>query len=188
MALLDAVQQHLGASEVNQISQQLGISQAQAQTAISSALPALLGGMAGHASQAQGADAVQQAIGAHEGATDNVMGLLGAGGAADGGGLLGKILGGHRDTVQQGVQQASGLDSEKTRKLLMMLAPIVLGVLARKQFGGATAGTAPQQQQQQQSGGGLGGMLQKEAQAAARQSPHLGGLLGKILGAVQTNG
>ena len=180
MALMDMVQQHLGQSEVNQISQQLGISPAIAQTAIGAAIPMIVGGMARHASQQQGAENIQNAITAHDGVTDNVGAVLQAGPPADvgsSGGLLGRILGNHQDTVQQSVQQASGLDTEKARKLLMMLSPIVLGVLARRQFGGQNA--------QQMDSGQLGGVLHQEAQTAAQQSPHVGGLLGKILGAVQ---
>lgn len=180
MALMDIVQQHLGGAEVNQISQQLGISPSMAQTAIAAAIPMLVGGMARHASQQEGADSIQQAITAHDGVTDNVGTVLQAGPPADvggSGGLLGRILGNHQSNVQQGVQQASGLDPEKARKLLMMLSPIVLGVLARREFGGQNA--------QQMSPGQLGGVLHQEAQSAAQQSPHVGGLLGKILGAVQ---
>ena len=182
MALVDEVQQHLGSSEINQISQQLGISPGMAQTAIAAAIPMIVGGMAGHASQPQGATSIQDAVAVHDGVTDNIPNVLQAGPPADvgggSGGLLGRILGGHRDPVQQGVQQASGLDSEKVRKLLMMLSPIVLGVLARRQFGGQNA--------QQADPGQLGGVLHQEAQTAAQQSPHVGGLLGKILGAVQS--
>lgn len=181
MALMDMVQQHLGQAEVGQISQQLGISPGLAQTAIAAAIPMIVGGMASHASQPQGADTIQQAITAHDGVTDNVGDVLQAGPPADAGGsggLLGRILGNHRDTVQDGVQQASGLDGEKVKKLLMMLSPVVLGVLARRQFGGQNA--------QQMDPGQLGGVLHQEAQQAATQAPHMGGLLGKILGAVQT--
>jgi hypothetical protein len=184
MSLLDMVQQHLGPAEVNQISQQLGVDPSVAQAAIAAALPMILGGMAGHASQPQGAQTIQQAIGAHDGVTDNVSSVLRAGPPADvtggAGGLLGRILGAHRDTVQQGVQQATGLDPQKARQLLLMLAPIVLGVLARRQFGGQSAQQADPQQ--------LGGALRQEAQAAQRQAPHVGGLLGRILGAVEAPG
>jgi hypothetical protein len=174
------VQQHLGQAEVSQISQQLGISPGLAQTAIAAAIPMIVGGMARHASQPEGAGTIQDAIAAHDGVTDNVGSVLQAGPPADAsasGGLLGRILGTHRDTVQQSVQQASGLDGEKVRKLLMMLSPVVLGVLARRQFGGQNA--------QQMDPGQLGGVLHQEAQQAATQAPHMGGLLGKILGAVQ---
>jgi hypothetical protein len=181
MALMDMVQQHLGESEVNQISQQLGVSPGVAQTAIAAAIPMIVGGMARHASQPQGASTIQDAITAHDGVTDDVGSVLQSGPPADvgaSGGLLGRILGNHHDAVQQGVQQASGLDGEKVKKLLMMLSPVVLGVLARRQFGGQNA--------QQVDPGQLGNVLHQEAQAAAQQSPHVGGLLGKILGAVQT--
>lgn len=179
MALMDIVQQHLGQSQVTQISQQLGVSPSVAQTAIAAAIPMIMGGMARHASQPQGAQSVQQAITAHDGVTDDVGSVLQAGPPADvsggSGGLLGRILGSHRDTVQQNVQQASGLDPEKAKKLLMMLSPVVLGVLARHQFGGQSA--------QQASPGQLSSVLHEEAQSAAQQAPHVGGLLGKILGA-----
>lgn len=179
MSLLDTAQQYLGQNEVSQISQHLGVNPAVARTAIAAALPMIVGGMARHASNPQGADAIQQAASAHQDVTDNVGSILQAGPPADvgaSGGLLGRIFGQHRDAVQDNVQQASGLDPEKAKKLLMMLSPVVLGVLARRQFGG--------QQATQADPGQLAGALHQEAQAAQRQSPH-GGLLGQLLGGLR---
>ena len=171
-SLLETVQQNLGPNEIDQISQQLGVNPGQAQSAISAALPMIVGGMASHASQPGGADAIHQSLESHGGILGNLGGLLGAGGPADGGGLLGKMLGQHQAPVQQGVSQASGLDSEKTRKLLLMLAPIVMGVLARKH---AAAQTNPAQ---------VSDELKRESQTAQQQAqtqaPQLGGLLGQI--------
>lgn len=181
MAIIDTVQQYLGSSQVNEISRQLGVDQNTTQRAITTALPMILGGLAGHAAQPQGAETIKQALATHENATDNIQQLVQSGPPADvgvSGGLLGRIFGGHRDTVEQGVQQASGLDPDKTKKLLMMLAPIVLGVLARRQFGGQNAQQADPTQLQTE--------LRREAQSAAKESPHVGGLLGKILGAVES--
>lgn len=176
MALLNAIQGHLGQSQIGQISQQLGIDPAMAQTAIAAAVPMIMAGLAQHATQPDGAAAIQQAAETHHDVVDNVGSILQAGPPADTTGLLGRILGHHHDTVQQGVQQASGLDSEKTRKLLMMLAPVVLSVLARKQFGN----------QQQTTPTQISDTLQQEAQTAQQQAqrdqPHLGGLLGQIFG------
>jgi len=159
-SLLEMVQQNLGPNEINQISQQLGVNPGQAQSAISAALPMIVGGMASHASQPGGADAIQQSLASHGGILGNL------------GGLLGKILGQHQAPVQQGVSQASGLDSEKTRKLLLMLAPIVMGVLARKH---AAAQSNPAQ---------VSDELKRESQTAQQQAqtqaPQLGGLLGQI--------
>lgn len=176
MALFDAVQGHLGQSQVGQISQQLGIDPSMAQTAIAAAIPMIMAGMAKHATQPDGAAAIRQAAENHSDVVDNVGPILQAGPPADTTGLLGRILGHHNDTVQQGVQQASGLDSEKTRKLLMMLSPIVLSVLARKHFANQPQ-TNPTQ---------ISDALQQEAQTAQQQAqrdqPHLGGLLGQIFG------
>ena len=171
-SLLDTVQQHLGPNEINQISQQLGIDPAQAQSAINAALPMVVGGMASNAAQPSGADAIHQSLASHAGLLGNLGGLLGAAGVGDGGGLLGKILGQHQAPVQQGVSQASGLDPQKAKQLLLILAPIVMGVLARKHAAG------------QSNPAQVGDDLKRESQTAQTQAqsqaPHLGGLLGQI--------
>jgi hypothetical protein len=177
MALLDMVQGQLGQDGVQQISDHLGVSPTAAQTAIAAALPMILGGMARHASSPQGADAVHQAATTHQNVLDDVPSALQAGPPADHGGLLGKVLGGHQQTVQQRVQQASGLDAEKAKKLLLMLSPLVVSALARRQFGGG---------QQKPGAQDIGATLQQEAttaqQQVQRQAPHIGGLLGQLLG------
>jgi hypothetical protein len=181
MALLDAIQGRLGQSGVDQISRQLGVNSGLAQTAIAAALPMIVAGMAKHASQPDGATAIQQAAEAHQDVPDNVGEVLQAGPPADtstGGGLLGRIMGQHHSAVQDGIQRATGLDGDKTRKLLMMLSPIVLGMLARQHFGG----------QQQADPAQINNTLQQEAQSAQqqvqRQSPHIGGILGQIFGSL----
>lgn len=179
-SLLDLVKEHLGPQEVSQISQQLGTDQATTQQAVNAALPALVGGMANTAQQPQGASTIQQLMGSHAGVLGNLGSLLGAGAPADGGSILGRILGHNQNEVQQGVQQASGLGSDQTRKLLMMLAPIVMGALAKRAM---NHGNANDPQEIQKS-------LQQDGQHAREQaeahSPHLGGLLGKIMGMAES--
>ena len=181
MALIDSVQQQLGPNEIDQIGQQLGISPGVAQTAVSAALPMILAGMARHAQQPDGATTLDQAIDAHSNIPTDPARVIATGAPADAsigsGGLLGRIFGPHRETVTGGVQQASGLDADQAKRLVLMLSPILLGLLARRQFGGA-AGTA-------KSPGALSGTLQQEAQSAAQNAPHVGGLLGKLLSAVE---
>ena len=176
MALLDNAQQYLGDNQIGQISQHLGINPNIARTAIAAALPMIVGGLARHASSPSGADAIKQAASAHANITDDVATVFQAGPPADAsatGGLLARVFGQHRDAVEQGVQQASGLESDKARKLLLMLSPVVLGVLARRQFGNQSVS--------QVDAGQLAGALHQEAQNAQRQSPNIGGLLGKLL-------
>ncbi len=163
MSLIDLVKQELGQNGIKDISQQLGADPATTEQAISSALPMMLGGMASTAQQPGGESALQSAIGA----------LGGGGGALGGiGGVLGSILGQHHSTVQDGVQQSSGLDAGKAGKLLLILAPFIIRAMSKHQE------AAPAQQ----PNGGLAGSLQQAAQDAASGSPQIGGMLGKILG------
>ena len=174
-SLIDLVKEHLGPQELSQISQQLGTDPATTQQAVNTALPALVGGLASRAQQPQGGSEIQQLLGSHSGVLDSLGSLLGAGAPADGGGLLGKVLGQNQSDVQQGVQQASGLGSDQAHKLLMILAPIVIGALARRAM---NHGSSPDAQEIQKS-------LQQDGQQAKQQaeqhSPHLGGLLGRIM-------
>lgn len=174
MSLIDLVKQELGPSGIQDISQQIGADPAATERAVTSALPMMVGGMASTAQQAGGENALQSAIGAlGGGGGGGGGGMLGGLGGLLGGGILGSILGQHHSTVQNGVQQASGLDAGKVGKLLMLLAPFVIRALAKHQSSPAA----------QQQAGGMAGSLQQEAQnAAANAGPHVGGILGQILG------
>lgn len=181
MSVVDLVHDHLGPQEIQQISQQLGVDPATAQNAVQAAVPMMVGGMASTADQPGGATAIQSLFGSHGGVLDNLGSILSAGAPGDGGGILGQILGRHQNTVQSGVQQASGLGSDQTRKLLMILGPIVLAALARRH-------AQPAAQESASPDASLGGALRRDAEAAQAktQSPHIGGLLGKILSHVET--
>lgn len=172
-SILDLVRQHLGPQEISQISQQLGVDPGTAQKAVDTAVPALVGTMASNAQQPQAASGLQQLMGSHEGVLGNLGSLLGAGAPADGGGLLGRILGQHQPAVQQAVQQTTGLQPDQTQKLLAMLAPIVMGALARRASEHGAAQQDPGQLQQ---------VLQQDATQAQQQSGPMGGLLGRIMG------
>lgn len=123
----------------------------------------LLGNLAG---MVEGAGASNSAgSGGLGGMLGGLGGMLGGSGA---GGILGSILGGSHSAVTDGVSQASGLDRQKTMRLLMILAPIVLAAVARHR---STAGA---------SAAPVGDVLQQEAQAHA-SNPRYGGILGGIL-------
>jgi hypothetical protein len=163
VSLLDLVQQQLGPQEMQQISQQVGADPATTENAVHAAIPMLLGGMANGAREPGGASALGGLLGGGGGGAlggllggaggGGLGGLLGgmlgggggggAGGGMDMGGILGSVLGRSQPAVHDGVQQASGLSGDQTKKLLMILAPIVLMALAkRRQQGAAGAGGA----------------------------------------------
>ena len=181
----DLIQSQLTPDKINKISSAIGADPAITQQAVNAAVPMIMGGMAQHAASPAGASAIESAAGQHAGMLDGIGGMLGgagldgvlgglggmlggAGGSGGVGGILGSILGSSHSQVQDGVTQASGLDRQKTAKLLMMLAPIVLAAIAHHKQ--TTNATATQ----------IGSDLQREAQVHA-QHPQFGGILGGIL-------
>lgn len=168
LSLIDSIRQQLGPNEIQQISQQLGVDPATTEQAIQSALPSMVAGMDGNAQQGTGANDIQTAFGGQGGILGGILaGGAGGAGGADFGGMLDSILGRKNDEVQGEVQQKSGLDSAKTRQLLMMLAPIVLAALARRRT--QSKESAPP----------------KLDDVRAEEKKSDGGLLGKILAQVQ---
>jgi hypothetical protein len=160
-SILDTLQQQLGPTAIQQMSQSLGADPKSTAAAVSMALPALLGGLSKNASHPDGAAALDRALADHDGSIlDNLGGILGGGGGGGiGGAILGHIFGAKRSTVEQGVGQSSGLNAQQVSQLLMMLAPIVMGVLGRaRQQKGLTPTQLPQvlQQSAQQTTSGLG--------------------------------
>lgn len=178
--IFDLVTQALGQGSVSQLSDQLGTDHGTTQRAVTAALPMLFGAMANHAQTDTGAQQIHSAV------TSTAMPPSApepsAQPAASDSGLLSRILGSQQSEVQNGVAQASGLDMHQAGKVLMYLAPIVIGVLARRHQ------EQPQAQQQSQpaqqtgaSSGGLAGMLREAMQSAQAQAGSSGGL-GGILG------
>ena len=129
-SILDALQAQLGPDTIQKMSAQLGTDTASTSNAISMAVPILLGGLSKNAANAEGAAALDNALTAHDGGIlDNLGALLGSGGA--GAAILAHILGSRRTPVEQGVGRATGMNAQQVGQLLMMLAPLVMGVLGR---------------------------------------------------------
>lgn len=171
-SILEELKQQLGSGTVQQLSSQLGASPEATSSAISMALPILLGGLSSNASSPQGAAELDNALNAHDGSIlGNLGGLLGGGaGGGIGGAILGHILGSKRPPVEEGIGRATGMDAAKVGQLLILLAPIVMGILGRmKQQKGVTAQDLPNVLQQSQA----------ELQAEAPGTAGLGGIFDK---------
>ncbi|HYN82402.1 MAG TPA: DUF937 domain-containing protein [Gemmatimonadaceae bacterium] len=193
--ILDTVRQQLTPETIGQIGQQLGMDEATTRQAIAGALPVVLGGMAGRADDPANAAAMAAesdnygaALGglgglipgsdsSGSGSSGGVLGglgsILGGGGL---GGILGNVLGSSDKVVEDGVSQASGLDSPRAKQLMMILVPLVLAGIARRK---SSQGLDPAQ---------VGPELRSDAQSAQayaeRKAPQMGGLLGAIMGQV----
>lgn len=139
------VASQLEGAPLQQIAQQLGIAPAQATTAISAALPLLLGALGRNASQPQGAQALFGALQKDHAGLDlgSVLGsVLGGGSSSPGGQILGHIFGGNQPRAEQGLGQATGIGGDKAGMLLRLLAPLVMAYLAKRMFDQHQRGTA----------------------------------------------
>ncbi|MEM6327249.1 MAG: DUF937 domain-containing protein, partial [Bacteroidota bacterium] len=177
---LDLLAQNLGGQNMGQLAGAIGANESQTQTAVAAALPAILEALNRNTNNTQGAQNLASALQRdHDGSLlDNLGGFLtgamGGSKAADGAGILGHILGGQQQTVEQGVAKASGLDMGKVAKLLPLLAPIVMAALGRRQ---RQANLDPT---------GLSGILGQDSQRARQHAPD--GLLGALSGFLDRDG
>lgn len=177
---------------VDQIAGLLGTDQQTARTAVEAAIPTLLAGMHNNAQASGGAASLESALSQHR------DGLLEGGvdvsrvDTADGEKIVSHVFGGQQDQVASqlaGTSQLSGVGGDLVRKLLPILAPIVMSYLANKVLGGrgqsgadASGGTGGAGQAGGiDLGGILGGMLGGAGGAAAGGAGGMGGL-GDLLG------
>lgn len=133
--LMDLLSQTFGLDTTAQIGRAVGAEPAGTSSAIATALPALVAALGRNAGQPAGATALHGALTKdHDGSIlQNLAGFLGNAQGGPGAGILKHVLGDRRDTVEQSVGHASGLDKRQVAALLVTLAPIVLGVLGRAQ-------------------------------------------------------
>ncbi|MBP6599955.1 MAG: DUF937 domain-containing protein [Giesbergeria sp.] len=196
--LVDQLMAQLQGAPLQQMAQQLGTDSAQTQSAVSAALPLLLGALGNNAAQPQGALDLFGALQQHQGAgaaaggaggaaamlgalggSGGLGGLLGgllggAGGgtaaspASNGAAILGHIFGGNQQRAQDSLGQATGLGAN-AGQLLQMLAPIVMAFLAQRVSAGGLNADA------------LGQVLGQEKAQVQQQGGLGGGLLGALL-------
>ncbi len=93
-----------------------------------------------------------------------------SGRAANGEGIVNHVLGDRKDPAVQALAGRSGLDVGKIASLLPLLAPIVMGMLGKKERSGGMSFDS------------ITDILGGDTQRAATNSPDIGDLLGSVLG------
>lgn len=175
MSDIDALMKQI---PIGDIAQQLGVSEDDAESAVRSALPGLLGGMAANAGGQDGAASLEKALGQHAGkptptrAADVDV--------ADGERIVGHVLGDKTDRVATGLADANpsaNVTGDLIKKVLPIVAPIVLAFLANKFLGGGSGGT-----KKADGGGGIGDLLGGLLGGLSGSGSAGGGDLGSVLG------
>jgi len=121
MSITDDLYSRLQDGHIGRIGEQLGISQAQAQSAVAAALPLLVGALGRNSQQPAGASSLFNALGRHAGVGVGSAVDAGLGGNGDGNSILGHIFGRRQDSASQGLGAATGLGSERAGALLRLL-------------------------------------------------------------------
>lgn len=177
-SILDGIATQLQGDPLTEMSERLGTDEQTTAKAVSLALPVLLSGLSENATTSAGAMSLGQALDSdHDGSIlDNLSAAIGGAqqGAAptralNAGGILGHILGGRRQPVEQSIGRASGLNGQQAAQLMMMLAPIVMSYLGRRKREAGIDQAA------------MGSVLREEAQEIERRAPGAGDILGQIL-------
>ena len=129
--ILDLLNSDLGKTIINGVSNQTNQPQNKTQDVLTMALPVLMAAMKRNASTPQGAEGLLNAINSkHDGGIlDNLGGLFGGGVDAnildDGSKILGHVLGGKQQHVQNALSQKSGIDAGSVAQILKVAAPIL---------------------------------------------------------------
>lgn len=160
-SLVELLSQQISGQALSNLSQQLGTDENQVSSAISAALPMIVGAMARNASSEDGAKSLFNALQKdHDGSIlENLSGFLGSADNGPGPGILKHVFGEKREMIEKGVSQMSGLNTSTAGSLLENLAPIVMGQLGRMQqsrgldAGGLASILLGERQQQSQAGG-----------------------------------
>lgn len=165
----------LGALPIDQIAAKLGVDPATAQAAVAQGGGAILSGLQRNAQTPEGSSAIEAALGRHTGGT---VGSVDEVDTADGGKILGHIFGGKEQEVAQNLTQDTQTAGIDFSKLLPILAPVVMGMLAKNQA------AAPAGQEAAQGAGGIGDLIGGLLGGGGGQGGGLdiGGLLGGLLG------
>jgi hypothetical protein len=163
------IQELLGQIPVQQIASLLGTDTASAQAAVEAAVPTLLAGMQSNVQAPDGAAALESELARHRnGLADGGVDPLQVD-TQDGEKIVGHVFGGQQDQVANrlaGTANLGGVGGDLVRKLLPILAPIVMSYLAKKVLGGGQDSGAQGSQSSPAGGGGI----------------DLGSILGGILG------
>jgi len=165
--ILDLLNSDLGKTIISGVSGQTGQSTDKTGTLLTMAMPVLMQAMKRNAATPEGAQGLLGALNnKHDGSILDNLGGLFSGGVnesvmEDGGRILGHVLGGRQQNVQNALSQKSGIDAGTVAQILKVAAPLLMGVLGKEQrqakvtdqggldglLGGLLKGNSPQQEQ-----------------------------------------
>jgi len=137
--IMDLLQGPMGQMVIQGVGSQLGQDNSKTQSALSSAIPMLMGALKKNASNPDTASGLLNALNSkHDGSLlDNISDIFGGGNVnedviEDGDKILGHVLGEKKEVVAAAISKQNGLDMGSAMNILKMAAPIVMGMLGKQ--------------------------------------------------------
>lgn len=177
----------LGSLDLDQVAARVGAQPDEVRAAAQTVLPALLGGMRANAQDPAGERSLEDALTQHrddllDGGVDVAQVDTG-----DGQAIASHFFGAQQDRVVQQLGSQTGGGQDLVRKLIPILAPIVMSYIAKKYLGGGgSAGGGAQQAQA--PGGALGDLLGQVLGGAGGGGGAAGSILTEVLGGLLGGG
>ena len=131
---LEALLGLLQGQDLGQLTEQVGGNEGQVKNGVMAALPAMLTALSKNTGTEKGAQELNNALETkHDGSIlNNLSGYLSNPDLKDGAGILNHLFGSQTSNVANAVSQSSGLDSNGSMKMLLMLAPVLMGMLGQQ--------------------------------------------------------
>lgn len=127
--------QQLSDDGVNKISEKVGVEKNTTATVLSAAIPLLLSALANNSSKSDGAESLYNALNKdHDGSIlNNLESFFSNPDAANGAGILRHTLGEKQTVITEGISKGTGLKNNTVVQILQIAAPLVLGLIGKKQ-------------------------------------------------------
>ena len=140
MGIQDLLNSEIGKNLIDGASKQLNLSPQTAATALSAAMPMIMGAMKNNAAKPEGAAGLLKAFGSDQhssgGILDQLSNILGGESIdsnvlTDGSKILGHLFGGQQNNAAEVVGKSSGIDMNSAASLLSIAAPLVMAYLGK---------------------------------------------------------
>ncbi|MBX3097945.1 MAG: DUF937 domain-containing protein [Salinibacterium sp.] len=169
---------------VGDIAKQLGVPQDVAEAAVKQVIPAIIGGMAVNAQDADGQKSLESALSKHATSASGKKVSVKEIDTADGEKIVNHVFGAKKNDVVAAVadtSKSSNVTQELIAQLLPIIAPIVISFVAKQFLGQKDTAPAAKETTPAASSGGIGDLLGGLLGSSQGQEI-IGGVLGGLLG------
>ena len=187
MDLASMMQTMLSSDSIAQMSEKTGTSTDEVKSVLLSALPAMLSGVQGQASNKDTVAGFAGALDSHAlDDTSDIAAFLSNVDIKDGEKIVGHLLGGEQTAATKAAAKKAGLSTAATGSILGAAAPLLMSLLGKQATQAVQAQSQGGAQQAAASGAGLlAGLIGGAQQQKPAQQSGIGGLLGGLFGGAQ---